>query len=384
MHTRALVVGTLGRVPSEGLALAIVLAVSDRGGSAAFAGLLLALTTLPQIVTGPAGGSLLDRATHPARLVAGAALLTAAATAALAIAGTAGAVAVIAALAIACTDPVLTGGLSALFTRWAAAGAGFTTAQMSAWDGVAYNVAGVAGPLVVTVVAATAGPVAALGVLAVTVVPAALVVLGGPALPPESHTGPRVAAALRAMWADRPLRGVTVATTLEQGALGGLSIAMVAAAASHGHAAEAAGTVLTVRAVTALASSLVLTRWGRAVRPHVLVVASIGLSGCGLVAMGWAPWWLLVGLGGLVGLSDGPVLVGTYRARADGSPPSVRASVFTVGASLKLAASSAGALAAGVALTDRSTSSGLAVIGAFCLAAALTGVALSRQPRTGG
>lgn len=379
MHARVLVVGTLARVPSEGLALAVVLAVADRGGSVAFAGVLLALATLPQIVTGPIGGTLLDRSAHPARLVAVAGSATAAAGLAFAVADASGPVAVVAALAVACTDPVLTGGLSAVFTRWAAAGGGFTTSQISAWDGVAYNVAGVAGPLLVTVVAATAGPTTALVVLAVTIVPAALVVLGGPPLPTDAHAGPRVTVALRAMWADRPLRGVTVATTLEQAALGGLPIAMVAAAAAHGHAAEAAGAVITVRAVAALASSLVLTRWGQAVRAHVLVVASIGLSGCGLVAMGWAPWWLMVGLGGLVGLADGPVLVGTYRARADGSPPAVRASVFTVGASLKLAASSAGALAAGLALTDHATATGLAAIGAACVASALLGAALSRD-----
>lgn len=379
MRLRVLAAGTLARVPSEGLALAVVLAVAGRGGSAAFAGFVLALTTLPQVVTGPLGGALLDRSRHPQRLVAAAALGSAVAVAGLAATEVAGVLAVLAALTVACVEPILTGGLSAVFTRWATAAPGVTTARMSAWDGVAYNVAGVAGPLVVTTLAATAGAPVALGVLAATVAPGALAVLGGPALPAEAHAGPRLSTALAAMWGDRPLRGVTIATTLEQGALGGLAIAMVAAAAAHGHTAEAAGTVLTVRAATALASSLALTRWGQSVRADLLVLGSIGVGGAGLLAMGIVPWWLLVGLGAVVGFADGPVLVGTYRARAEGSPAALRASVFTVGASLKLAASSGGAVLAGVLLADRATSAGLAVIGGACVAGALLGRSASRQ-----
>jgi hypothetical protein len=376
---RVLAAGTLARVPSEGLALAVVLDVADRGGSVAFAGVLLALTTLPQIVTGPLGGAALDATTRPGRVLAVASLASAAAIAALAWAGSAGAVAIVAALVLAATDPILTGGLSATFTRWSDA-AGSSTHSISAWDGVAYNVAGVAGPLLVTVVVATAGSTAALLTLAALIVPTAAFVWTDPALPAgEPHAGLRVTAALRTMWANRPLRGVTVSSTLESGAMGGLTIAMVAAAAEHGHAAEAAGTVLTVRAVTALASSLVLTRYGRSIPAHTLVLASIAASGTGLVAMGIVPWWALVGIGGLVGLADGPVLVGTYRARAEGSPPGLRASVFTVGASMKLAASSGGALVAGVALADRASAAGLAVIGAVSLAAAGVGWSATRR-----
>lgn len=370
---RVVAAGTLARVPSEGLALAVVLDVTDRGGSVAFAGVLLALTTLPQIVTGPLGGAALDSTTRPGRLLAVACLASAAAIAGLAAAGSAGAVAIVAALILAGTDPILTGGLSATFTRWADS-AGSPTHAISAWDGVAYNVAGVAGPLLVTVVAATAGSTAALLTLAALIVPAAAFVWADPPLPAgDAHPGLRVTAALRTMWVNRPLRGVTVASTIESGAMGGLAIAMVAAAAHHGHAAEAAGTVLTVRAATALASSFVLTRWGHAIPASRLVLGSIAAGGVGLVAMGLAPWWLLIVLGGLVGLADGPVLVGTYRARAEGSPSRLRASVFTVGASLKLAASSIGALVAGVALADRASAAGLAAIGAVSLVAAALG-----------
>lgn len=380
MRWRVLGAGTFGRVPSEGLGLALVLTVTQRGGSAAFAGLLLALTTLPQIVTGPLGGALLDRAAQPGMVLALAAGVTAVATAGLAVTDAAGLTAVLAALVVACTDPLLTGGLSATFTRWADATG--RTHEMSAWDGVAYNVAGVAGPLFVTVLAVTAGGDAALWVLATIVVPTALFVAGGPQPGPVGDTeGRRISAALRAIWRDRPLRGVTIASTLEMAALGGLAIGMVAAAGIHGRAAEAAGTVLTVRAVAALIGSFVLTRAGHAIAPSRLVLVSIALSGGGFVAMGLVPWWsLVVVIGAGVGLADGPVLVGTYRARASGSPAALRASVFTVAASLKLAASSAGALVAGLAIGERSTTFGLVAIGAVSLVASALGAIAVRRP----
>lgn len=379
MRWRVVGAGTLARVPSEGLGLAIVLAVAQRGGSAAFAGLLLALTTLPQMVTGPVGGGLLDRSQRPGVVLAVAASATALAGAGLALTDARGGVAVAAALVVACTDPLLTGGLSATFTRWADAVG--RTHELSAWDGVAYNVAGVAGPLLVTVLAVTAGADAALVALAAIVAPTVVFVLTGPSVataPPDD--GPRVTAALRAMWRDRPLRGVTVASTLEMAALGGLAIAMVSAAGHHGRAAEAAGTVLTVRAVAALLGSLVLTRAGHAVTPVHLVLVPIALSGTGLVAMGLVPWWTLVVIvGAAIGFADGPVLVGTYRARADGSPAALRASVFTVAASLKLGASSAGALVAGTAIGERDTPAGLVAIGAVCIAASAAGALAARQ-----
>jgi hypothetical protein len=78
-------------------------------------------------------------------------------------------------------------------------------------------------------------------------------------------------------------------------------------------------------------------------------------------------------------LADGPVLVGTYRARAEGSPPGLRASVFTVGASMKLAASSGGALVAGLALADRASTVGLVGIGAVSMVAAALGWLATRS-----
>ena len=60
-----------------------------------------------------------------------------------------------------CVEPLLTGGVSAI-----AGGAAWSTAVF-AWDSLAYNVAGLAGPAVVTAVAVLASPAWALVALGV-------------------------------------------------------------------------------------------------------------------------------------------------------------------------------------------------------------------------
>lgn len=376
--------GTFARVPTEGLALAVVLTHAD----VAFAGLLIGIATFPQIVTGPVAGHVMDRSNAPGRLIALAAAITAVAFVLLA--AEPWAVQVGAALAVATTAPVLTGGLSAAFTSWVGVE---ETHEVSAWDGVAYNVAGVISPVVVTAIAVAASPRWALFTLTTASLVAAGFVFGSP--PPSEERGDEpgesseasgesvpdgvtVLRALRTMWRERGLRAVTVATTIDHIGVGALTIALASAALDHGRPATAAGVVASVRAASALAGSLVLTRFGKRTDPVTMVLVSVGFTGACTIAMGWSPWPVLVALGVVIGMGDGPILVGTYRARSDGSPASVRASVFTVGASLKLASSSIGAVVAGALLADEASSLGLVAVGAIGIAA--TGVgALSRR-----
>ena len=74
-----------------------------------------------------------------------------------------------------------------------------------------------------------------------------------------------------------------------------------------------------------------------------------------------------------MGVADGPLLVALFTTRTEHSPPALRATVFTVGASAKLGVASVGALVAGVALDGRATGAGLAVIGVVHLLAAAAG-----------
>jgi len=361
--------GTFARVPSEGLALAVVLTQTD----VAFAGLLIGAATFPQMITGPVGGHLLDRSHHPGRLIALAALATAAAFALLAVDQRV--VQLLAAVAIAAAAPMLTGGLSAAFTTWVGPG---STHEVSAWDGVAYNVAGVISPVAVTAIAVAASPNWSLMALAAAGVCAAGFMISAPRRNPrrvdaDADDGIAVTRALRTMWRERGLRAVTVATTIDHIGVGALTIALASAALDHGRPATAAGIVASVRAVSALAGSLVLTRFGTRVNPVTMVLTSVGFTGLCTIAMGWSPWPALIALGFVIGVGDGPILVGTYRARSDDSPEQIRASVFTVGASLKLASSSIGAVVAGALLADRTSSHGLVAVGAIGIVAAASG-----------
>ena len=179
------------RLVNEGLTLAVVLLALDRAGSTSTAGWLVAATTFPQLVTGPLLGPVLDRADRPWRLLRLAGALTAAAT--LMIVASLGrapfVVPVAAALVIACTEPLLNGGLSAI------AGRGPWSTRVFAWDSLAYNIAGLGGPVLVTVVALAASPAWALAALGLACATLAITSLGLSAGRPERVGDPRPATA---------------------------------------------------------------------------------------------------------------------------------------------------------------------------------------------
>ncbi len=356
----------------------VVLSI-DRTGSATMAGVLLACATLPQLVTGPLVGAALDQSRRPGLILAGAVAASALAVGALAADRSLGPLAVAAALVTAVTQPALTGGLSASF---ALAARPSDAARIASWDAVAYNVAGLGGPALVTGLAAWWGATAATAALAVAIALALPAVVG----PWPVQTGNErrttratLLAAARLMATRPPLRSVTAATSVAFLGVGGLAIAAAAAGRSTGGAGTDAGIVVTAIAVGALAGSLGWTRRRPATRPARDVAVATAVTGVVLVAMGFAPWPVAVAGAVVVGVLDAPVLVGTFAARHAESPLELRSSVFTVGASLKLAASSLGALAAGSLLGTAATGAGFVVIGAIHVVAAVLGAAAGRD-----
>jgi hypothetical protein len=358
---RYVATASLARSLDEGLALAVVLLALDRTGSSAAAGVVVGASTLPQLVTGPLLGPRLDAALHPWRLVRGAAVLTG--TAAVGIALTLGraplVVPLLAAVAMAVAAPVLTGGLSALAgrARW--------TERVFAWDSLAYNVAGLAGPAVVTVVAIVTTPAGALIGLGACCGVASVTSRGltAPAAPTRAAPPPSLAAGGRAIATDPVLRAVTTSTTVAFAAMGGLSFALVAATTALGRSPDDAGIALTVSAAGGLLGSLLMTRRAAPRHAAATVLASLAALGLVLVAMAAGSWPILLAGALAIGVIDGPLLVGVFAARA-ASPVHVRATVFTIGASAKLGAASIGALAAGALLDGTPTSGGLVAIGA--------------------
>ena len=355
---------------SEGFALALVLLTLDRSGSTAAAGWLIAAATFPQLVTGPLLGPVLDRATHPWRVLRAAAAVTAVATLVIVVSVDRWpfVVPAVAALAIAGTEPLLTGGVSAT------GGRGPWATRVYAWDSLAYNVAGLAGPALVTVVALAASPAWALATLAVVGGAVTVTSLGLSVTSPAEHvrTG-RLGAAVRLIASAPPLRAATLATTLAFAALGGLSFAVVSATRAVGRPAADAGAVMTVAAVGGLVGSLAMTRRAPPRRPSSTVLVSLVAMGVALAVMGLGSWPVLLAGAFFIGFIDGPLLVGLFTARSDHSPPALRATVFTVAASAKLGAASLGAVVAAQALDARSTGAGLVAIGAAHVIAAGAG-----------
>ncbi len=356
----------------EGVPLAIVLALVARDGGAQAAGLLIGVSTLPQLVTGPVVGRALDRAANPQRLVAVAAALASAALIVLGLSGASGWPAFVAAAALACTTPAATGGLSALVSTWAP-----PTARLSVLDAAGYNTAGVAAPVTVTALATVDVDWAffALAAAGLVALPA---LLGAPS---SGSTGQSTTSGLRpallAIWSRPRLLAVTTSTTMFEAAIGGLTIAAAAAAAAHQRDASAAGVLVSAIAVGALVGSAAMTRGSRGFDSLGQTLLAIAGTGICLLLMSISAWPIVLALAALVGLLDAPLLIGTYEARTENSAASIRARVFTVAASLKLGASSIGAVLAGTLIADRATTAGVAVIGLVALLAAAVGYAIA-------
>jgi len=157
-----------------------------------------------------------------------------------------------AALAVAgCCGPAVTGGLTSRLATLAGPGG---EARAFGLDSMFYNVAGVAGPALVGVVAAAAGPGAAtLGLAAAAGLGAAgVATLPLPASQPAAVPA-RLFQGTRAVLENPPLRALTLGTAFGQ--LGPGALAVVATTL----AAERAGLLLGVLAAGAFAGSLLWT-----------------------------------------------------------------------------------------------------------------------------
>jgi hypothetical protein len=278
------------------------------------------------------------------------------------------------------STPALTGGLSSLMMGWSD-----DHASTAAWDSTGYNIAGLLAPMVVTATAAWHQPLAlvALGAAPLMLVVMLTVRNGGP-LPDAARHGhrnerrPRLRDAFIALAKSGPLRAVTLATTVLSAGLGGLELALASAIDFRDLSAERVGVIAIVIAVGALLSSLLLTQRDVGLAVTTMTLLAVAASGVIALAMAASPWWAMVILAAVLGVVDGPLLVGTYRARIEHSPASVRASVFTVAASAKLGAGALGALAVGAVTSRGAGNMGLVVVGLTGLVAAGIGAAQLR------
>ena len=386
---RYVVAATSARMVAEGTAITLVLLGTDRDLDSAALGVLVACWTLPQVLTAPFVGTVADRALHPARLLGGLIALAAIGFAALGAGLGSVPIAVLGAVAalISLAEPALMGALSGIATRTAGP-------RFESWDALSYGSAGICAQALVGVVAAVSGPALALAVLVALGGVAAILVATLPlrgASPAEEHhahapaeTGARKAISL--IWRDPELKSMTILTTLSMSAFGGLALVAVDLAEHHGRPAADGSHLVLAMAVGAVLGSLAWTRLPSPERPTRTAAASVAVIGIAFATSAVGSWPWCIAAFAVVGVADAPMLVATFASRNRRSPASVRASVYTVSASLKIAATSAGAVAAGLLLGWQSGVSGPLTLAAFQLVslvafAASGGGRLGAEPR---
>lgn len=326
-------------------------------GSPVTASWLLAGLTVSAAVGGPLLGVLLDRTRRPGRLLAwclcgyAAGLLLIlhglgrAPDAALV------AVAVVAGL----LGPALAGGWTAQLPLVAGPG---RMGRANALDSMSYNVAGLAGPAVVGVMAAADDGGAAVLVctgLLVAALPVAWT------LPPRGDGGSDG-------W-DRALgesvRGELIegfAVIVRNGALrratagsmiscAGLAVLVVSAPVLGVRLTGESGygaLLLTVTAACGLAANAVIAAGGRAWRWDAVLVWGTAALGAGTaLAAASGSFWVAVVAAAVAGAGEGPQLTALFSVRHREAPARRRAQVFTTGASLKITSFAIGSALAG-------------------------------------
>jgi MFS family permease len=368
-----LVSATVSRLADQSASIALVLLVIARTHNPRLAGLVVAAFTVPTLVTGPVIGAYLDQLrAKRALFAANQFTLAAALTGVAVLAGHVPGVVLIAlGLLAGITAPVLTGGFSSLVPLLVPPGG---LRRANALDAASYNVAGLAGPALVAVLAGAAGAGLALSAVAGIAALGLVLVLGVPmpaAAPGRGRGGgshdpaPAVRGSLRAAVADglRLLRNVpllrstTIATTLSQLWQGLLPVTLPLLAVRLDHPASAGAWLLTALSGGGLVGSLASGRLlARRTAPAVLIAAT---AACGafLAALAAAPGFALaLGLAALAGSADGPIFAATLAIRQRTVPADRYAQTAATAASLKTGAYALGAAAAGLlagALTAR-------------------------------
>ncbi|MPZ27950.1 MAG: MFS transporter [Micromonosporaceae bacterium] len=394
---------TAARVGDEMVGIAVVLLVLQRTGSPQLAGAVVAAYLLPTVLSGPVLGAWLDRTRHRrAALAANQILLGLVMLGLLGSIGAAPAwVAVGLASLVGLTVPMTSGGFTSLLPRLVP---GDLLPRAHAFEGIGFNASAILGPATAATMAAAASPAAAvlaivgfavLSLLALTGLPgpvlrtppqAARPAQPLPAAPVAYRTGLATAVrdGLAHLLRTRPLRSVTVATSVAFLGVGMLTVAVPLQAERLAGDAALGGFVWTAVEVGAVATALAWGRWHARWRPERVVLAS--LAGSGLVLLGWpfaGSLAVLLGLAVAAGLAQGGGMPALFTTRQRYTPARWYAQISTTGASLKLGAMAAGAALAGHLTQLLGPPAVLGLVAASQLVAAAIGASLLRARSAG-
>jgi len=342
-----LAVAVLVRLADEGARVALVLLALDRTGRASLGGALVAALLVPQVVAAPVVGRVADRTAHPRALAA--ACLAGFGVALIGCAGLVGRAPDLLALVVAalggCVAPMAFGGLSGQLRSLVP---DRSISRAYSLDVVTYNSAGVLGPAIAGALTAVWSAAAALGVLG----GCALVASSGAAwLPLVGREGRAVAGGgllvgLSALFRRRPLRAVTLGTTL--GVLG-FGAMPIAAALLAGDRHGLAGALVSAFALGSLIGSVVHARWpltvGSAERTVVLALIAMAVP-LPLAAVADAAPIRLAAVA-VSGFFSGPMTAAMFASRDRWTSVAEHTQAFTVAAGLRITAAAAGSALAG-------------------------------------
>jgi MFS family permease len=349
-----LAAATVSRLADSAASVALVLLILARTHDARLAGLVVAAFTVPTLLSGPVFGAILDRLRRRKPLFAGNNVTLAGALAAVdLLAGHGpGWVLALCGLAAGLTAPVLTGGYSSIVPLVVPPSA---LARANALDSASYNVAGLAGPALVAVIASLAGPGPALASVA-SLAAAGLALLLAAPVPPAPGGGEPVALrtalrdGIRVLGESAAIRSVSISTAIAMFFQGLLPVTCPLLALAAGRAAASGGWLLTALSAGGLAGSLasepLLRRWS----PRPVLVASLAGMGVFLALMALTPgFWACVAFAVLAGLAEGPSFAATLVVRQREVPPERYAQLTATAASLKTGGFALGAALAGAA-----------------------------------
>ncbi len=373
---------TTSRLSTEMYSVAVVLFVLAETGSAHVAGLTVAAATFPTIVTGPVVGAWLDQTPHrrtafllsPVVLVAAMGGFLAAGAAA----GTPGVLFVLLGLLAGLPSPVRTGGFSGLIPTVVPEP---VLPRAYGLEAASYNIAGIAGPAAAGAIAGALTPAwAVIGTMLIAAV-AVAIVARVPIAPGRRDLARPLRATLRSglglLWRSAPLRGITVATTVSQGAFGLVVVAFPLLAHDLHHKRALGGLLFSVFAVGALIGSVLYSRYGARVPTERVAYTTMLAFGGTLAAVGLAPGLgIALAAAAVAGFFDGPLLAATLDLRQRVAPAHLRTQVFTTAASLKIGAFAVGSALAGPTADGVGARGMLLVAGAGQFAAAVAGLAV--------
>jgi MFS family permease len=344
------------RFVSSGTGVALALAAAIQLHDVALGGALIAVLTAPSVVAAPLIGALLDATPSPRRTMLIASVVLSAVLVACAFITVVPLPIVFGLLVVAgIVMPVFMGGLSA-FVGEVLPG---DSARGTVVDALAYNIAGIGGPGLVSITAVLLSPTGALLALAVVGLVGGLVLQ---ALPLVARGGAATVAGIargigagtRHLLTHHPLTRSTTVGTLVQVGGGAMPVVAVLVAVSRGGAESGGGWLLTGFATGGVAGALAIatpavTRWlGRFPANRVMAISFTATGLLTLLAAVVPTYALTLVLLTLSGVPDAPGVAAMLRIRQEESPSDVRAQVFIVGAGLRSAAASAGAALVGL------------------------------------